>query len=86
MPAKRKKWKLTYTGSDAVDQFTSEKKTYEFLRSLAASYGSDPASMDPRVKVWVHEGDSRGWQLYDDPDLAELAALAGHDSQPKEQP
>lgn len=71
MPTKRKKWKVTYTGSDATDQFTSEKKTYEFLRSLAKSYRADPASMDPRVKVWVDEGDSRGWQLYDDPDLSE---------------
>ena len=75
MPTRRKKWKVTYSGSDAADHFPSEAKTYEWLRSLASSYRTDPASMDPHVKVWVHEGDSRGWQLYDDPDLSEWAAM-----------
>ncbi|MEU7170265.1 hypothetical protein ABZ949_02085 [Micromonospora tulbaghiae] len=71
MATKRKKWKVTYTGNDAVDQFPSEKKTYEWLRSLAATHAANPSSMDPRVKVWVNEGDSRGWQLYDDLNLSE---------------
>lgn len=85
MPAKRKKWKITYTGSDATDQFPSEKKTYEHLRLIASLHAHGTAGAAPRVKVWVHEGDSRGWQLFDDPDLSEWAALAGHNSQPKEQ-
>lgn len=71
MAAKRKKWKVTYEGADAFDQFTSENKTYEWLRSLAASHAAGQSSMDPRVKVWVDEGGSRGWQLHDDPNLSE---------------
>ncbi|MFI2663329.1 hypothetical protein [Micromonospora carbonacea] len=69
MSAKRKKWKVTYVGSDAVDQFTSEKATHEWLRSLANA----PDSKSQRVQVWVDQGDGR-WQLHDEEDLSEWAA------------
>jgi len=73
MAAKRKKWKVTYTGSDAVDNFTSENKTYEWLRSLASAHAADPASTDPRVVVWVDEGDRRGWIRFSEENLSDWA-------------
>jgi hypothetical protein len=67
MPAKpRKKWKVTYRGTDATDTFTSEKKTYEWLNLLARSHATLP---DPNVAVWVDEG--RGWKRFDEQNLAE---------------
>jgi hypothetical protein len=75
MPAKRKKWQVRYRTTSAVDNFGSEKATYEFVRSLARAYFADPDSMDPRVYVWVNKGDSRGWQRYDDLMLSEWGHL-----------
>jgi hypothetical protein len=73
MAAKRKKWQLRYRGTNTVDNFGSQKATYEHIRSLASAYAANPDSMDPRVYVWVDEGGSRGWQRYDDLMLSDLA-------------
>lgn len=80
MPAKRKKWQLRYRGTSAVDNFPSERKTYDFLRDLARAYFANPDSMDPRVYVLVDEGDGQGWQRYEDVmlfDWGHLALAAG---------
>jgi hypothetical protein len=82
MAAKRKKWQVRYRTTSAVDNFGSEKATYAFLQSLARAYFIDPSSVDPKVMVWVNEGDSNGWLPYDDPDLSEWVHLAPEGSKP----
>lgn len=82
MAKPRKKWQVRYRTTSAVDNFGSEKATYAFLQSLARTYFADPDSMDPRVYVWVDEGDSRGWQRYDDLMLSEWGHLAPEGSKP----
>jgi hypothetical protein len=77
MPAKpRKKWKVTYRGTDTSDTFTSEKATYEWLRDLARTYFANPASVHPRATVWVDEGRSRGWERFDVQDVSEWTDYA----------
>jgi hypothetical protein len=76
----RKKWKLTYPGTDNTDKFPSERKAYEFLHALAHNYFADPTSMDPHATVWVTDGtDMNGelrWQRFEDIDLTEWSHLA----------
>ena len=73
MAKPRKKWQLRYRTTTDVDTFPSQRKAYEFIQSLASAYRADPGRTDPRVYVYVDEGDSRGWRRYEDLMLSELA-------------
>jgi hypothetical protein len=67
----RKKWRITYRGSDVVDRFTSEKATFEFVQALARSKAGGVADV---LTVWVDEGSSGGWQRFETFNMVEMAA------------
>ncbi len=73
----RKKWRITYQGSDATDQFTSEKATYEFVRALGSRWSSpDRGDMSQHLVVWFAEKGRDGWgrwQRFDEVDLVDYA-------------
>jgi hypothetical protein len=75
MPTPRKKWRITYQGFDDIDTFTSEAKTYEFVRDLTRSYATNPQGMAQHLTVWVDERRGQGWERFEDHDLAELAGV-----------
>lgn len=75
MAGARKKWQITYRGSDEVDAFRSEKKTYQFVQDLTRSYATNPDGMSRHLTIWVDEGHGRGWERFDEQDLAELVAV-----------
>lgn len=64
-------WKITYQGSDAVDLLPDEQTVYEWIRSLAHTHHTDPASMDPTVTVWVQYDGNPEWVRYEDHNLTD---------------
>lgn len=64
-------WKITYQGSDAVDLLPDEQTVYEWIRSLAHTHHTDPASMDPTVTVWVRYDGDPEWVRYEDHNLTD---------------
>jgi hypothetical protein len=77
MASPRKKWQLRYRTTSAVDTFPSQRKTYDFIQSLASAYRTKNGRMDPLVHVWCTDGTDRNgnprWVPYEDINLAELA-------------
>jgi hypothetical protein len=59
---------------DTRDEFPSMKQAYEFVQALTFSYAAGQIE-NPRLTVWVDEGDGQGWRLYETLDLAELAHM-----------
>ncbi len=70
----RKRWKLTYAGSDESDEFASQASAYGFVQVLARSKlaGGD---ITDQLTVWMDEGN--GWTCYEVVDMVELAGLQG---------
>lgn len=72
--AARRKWRVVYPGRPEVDEFQTERKAYDFVEALRASWASGYPDAMGSLTVQVDERHGAGWEPYEHINFAEETA------------
>ena len=66
-----RKWRIVYPGRPEVDEFPTERKTYDYVEALRASWASGYPGAAASLTVQVDERAGSGWEPYEHINFAE---------------